>query len=75
MIPELNFSMLSSEITESLLALPEADRLDLARTLIASIAAPEIVSDSIAEGVHRLEEVVEGKVGGLSEEAFRQALG
>jgi hypothetical protein len=66
--------MISSEITETVLALPEAEKLDLARTLIASIGSADVLSDSLPEGVRRLEEVAEGRITGLSEEAFRRAL-
>ena len=55
--------------------LPEKDRLDLARRIIASIVVERELSASVAESVQGIEDVITGKVRGLSEAEFREALG
>lgn len=67
--------MLPSQITETVLALPEADRLELARRIVESVAAERDVAGMVADGARRIEDVVSGKVRGLSEEEFRRAVG
>jgi hypothetical protein len=67
--------MIPNQITESVLALPESDRLDLARRIVESVAAERRVADLVSEGVRRIEDVVTGKVRGLSEEEYRKAVG
>lgn len=67
--------MISSQITESVLALPEDDRLELARRIVESIATERNVGELVAEGVRRIERVVSGQVRGLSEEDYRRAVG
>jgi putative addiction module component (TIGR02574 family) len=67
--------MIPNQITESVLALPESDRLELARKIVESVAAERHVEDLVAEGVRRIEDVVTGKVRGLSEEEYRRAIG
>ena len=54
------------------MALPEKERLDLARRIVASIATDEDIQ--IAEAVQGIEDVVTGKVAGLNESEFRNAL-
>jgi hypothetical protein len=67
--------MIPNQITESVLALPESDRLDLDRRIVESVAAERRVADLVSEGVRRIEDVVTGKVRGLSEEEYRKAVG
>ena len=67
--------MIPSQITESVLALPENERLELARRIVESVASDRRVSELVAEGVRRIEDVVTGKTRGLSEEDFRRAIG
>jgi hypothetical protein len=67
--------MIPSQITESVLALPEGDRLELARRIVESIAAEHSADQLIADGVKRIEQVVMGEVRALNEEEFRRALG
>jgi len=63
-----------TEVAQTALALPEAERLELARRLIESIAsvgADGSMAETdplIAQGVRRIEEVVNGKVVPLNEE-------
>jgi hypothetical protein len=67
--------MSANEITESVLALPEADRLQLARRIVESVATDRRVDELLSEGVRRIEEVVTGQVRGLSEEEYRAIVG
>ena len=67
--------MIPSQITESILALPESDRLELARRFVESVATEQRVNELVSDRVRRIEEVVTGKVRGLSEEEYRQAVG
>jgi hypothetical protein len=62
---------LPTKLTETLLRLPEADRLDLARFLVESIGSPEGAGPTMEEAVRRLEELVSGGAEALSEEEFR----
>jgi len=68
------------EVAHSALALPEAERLELARRLIESIASAGSKGSMaetdplIAQGVRRIEDVVSGKVIPLNEEQYRTAL-
>jgi len=64
--------MSTQEIAEAAMALPEKERLDLARRIVASIATDEDVR--IAEAIKGIEDVVTGKVIGLNESEFRSAL-
>jgi uncharacterized tellurite resistance protein B-like protein len=67
--------MIPEQITDSVLALPESDRLELARRIVESVTAEHRLAELVSEGVRRIEEVVTGKVRGLSEEEYRQAVG
>ena len=66
--------MISAHLTETVLALPEAERLALARQIIASLASDEVQKTAIAEGVRRMEDIIKGQTVGLTEDQFRQAL-
>lgn len=66
--------MIPNQITDSVLALPESDRLELARRIVESVATERRVGDLVSEGVRRIEDVVAGKVRGLSEEEYRRAI-
>jgi len=63
-----------SQITDEALALPEEDKLALARKIVASIADPGESTITLEDGVRRLEDVFSGKVVPLTEEEFRQSL-
>jgi hypothetical protein len=62
------------EIDEAVMELPEKERLELARRIVASLVAEAEVAVKIAEAVHGIEDVVTGTVAGLSETEFRNAL-
>jgi hypothetical protein len=66
--------MIPNELTESVLALPESERLELARRIVESIATERRVEESVADGVRRIEDVVSGKTRGFSDEEYRNAV-
>jgi hypothetical protein len=63
-----------SELAEAVMELPEKDRLELARRIIASIVAEQEAAVAIGQAVQGIEDVVTGKARGLSEAEFRDAL-
>lgn len=65
--------MPTDQLTEAIFALPESERLELARRIVESVAAERRIGESVSDGVRRIEEVVTGTVRGLSEEEYRQA--
>jgi len=66
--------MSAREIAEAVMELSEADRLDLARRIIASVADEQENGAQIASAVQGIEDVLTGKVRGLSEAEFQRAL-
>jgi hypothetical protein len=66
--------MSMQEIAEAVMDLPETERLELARRIVASVVADRENADDIAQAVRGIEDVVTGKVRGLSEAEFRDAL-
>lgn len=56
------------------MALPEKERLELARRIVESVEAERSVSERIAQAVGGIEDVVTGKIAGLNEAEFRDAL-
>jgi putative addiction module component (TIGR02574 family) len=67
--------MIPNQLTESVLALPEDERLELARRIVESVTTERRVSELMAEGVRRIEDVVSGKTRSLSEDEYRRAVG
>ncbi len=67
--------MSTQEIAEVVMEMPEKDRLELARCIIASIVIERELSATVVESVQGIEDVITGKVRGLSEAEFRDALG
>ena len=65
--------MLPTELSRTALDLPPEDRLELARRLVESVVTPVPLSNAVNEGVRRLEEVVAGRVQGLTEDEYRAA--
>ena len=63
--------MSSADLARIALELPPEERLDLARRLVESVVAPASLSEAITEGIHRIEDVVTGRVKGLTEEEYR----
>ncbi|SPE53874.1 hypothetical protein SBV1_1740036 [Verrucomicrobia bacterium] len=66
--------MSKQEIAEAVMGLPEKDRLELARQIIAGLIVEQEASEAIARALPGLEDVVRGKVRGLTEAEFRDAL-
>jgi len=66
--------MTTAHLTEAVLALPEAERLAIAREIIASLTNDEVQKMAINEGVRRMEDRIKGQTVGLDESQFRQAL-
>jgi hypothetical protein len=66
--------MSTQEIAEAVMELPEKERLELARRIVASIVADQETAGVIGQAVQGIEDVVTGKVRGLTEAEFRQAL-
>jgi putative addiction module component (TIGR02574 family) len=67
--------MVSEDLSRAALELPAEERLELARRLVESVVAPASLNEAIAEGIRRIEDMVTGRVEGLSEEQYRAALG
>ncbi len=63
----LALGMVSADVARIALDLPPEERLDLARRLVESVLAPACLNDAITEGIRRVEDVVTGRVRGLTE--------
>lgn len=66
--------MSSAQLVEHALALPEAERIELARKLVASVAAERETEQLTERGVRRIADVFAGRTAALSEDEFRRAL-
>lgn len=66
--------MSTQELAEAVMELPEKDRVELARRIVAGIVAEREVAGAIGQAIQGIEDVVTGKVRGLSEAEFRDAL-
>jgi hypothetical protein len=66
--------MSAKDLSEAVMELPESERLELARRIVASISAEREISRKIAEAVRGIEDIVNGKLSGLGETEFRNAL-
>jgi putative addiction module component (TIGR02574 family) len=66
--------MLSSELSRTALELPSAERLELARRLVESVVEPVPLNAAVKEGIRRIEDVVAGRVAGLTEEQYRAGM-
>jgi hypothetical protein len=64
----------TEQLTEAVMALPEDQRLELARRILVSVVGEDDSFGRIMEAVPGIEDVVTGKIRGLSETEFRQAL-
>ena len=72
--PAYGHFMSTQEIADAVMSLPEKDRLDLARRIVTDVLAEREISAQIARAVGGIEDVVAGRVRGMSEEEFRDAL-
>jgi hypothetical protein len=66
--------MSTKELSSAALVLPPEERLELARRLVESVVEPASLAKAMAEGVQRIEDVITGRVEGLTEEQYRAAL-
>jgi putative addiction module component (TIGR02574 family) len=66
--------MSTAELSQGALDLPPEERLELARRLVESVVSPEPLSQPLAEGIRRLEDMMAGRVEGITEEQYRAAL-
>jgi hypothetical protein len=66
--------MSAHEIAEAVLDLAAAERLELARRIIASVAEERENSAEVARAVRGIEDILTSKLRGLTEEEFRSAL-
>lgn len=66
--------MLNAEISQTALQLSPADRLELARRLVESVADPMPLNPAVNEGIRRIEDVAAGRVTGMTEEQYRAAV-
>jgi putative addiction module component (TIGR02574 family) len=66
--------MVSADLAKVAFELPPEERLELARRLVESVVAPEPLTEAMAEGIRRIEDVAAGRVAGLTEEQYRAAL-
>jgi putative addiction module component (TIGR02574 family) len=74
MWPRILPAMIDRDLSHSALELPPAERLELARRLIESVAVPIPLNDAMGEGIRRIEAVSTGRIAGLTEEQYRAAL-
>jgi len=56
------------------MALPQDERLELARRIVASVVTEQEGAPQIVDAVRGIEDVITGKVPGLTEAEFRAAL-
>lgn len=66
--------MSSADLARVALELPPEERLDLARRLVESVVAPASLNETISEGIRRIEDLVTGRIKGLTEQEYRTAL-
>jgi hypothetical protein len=66
--------MSTEDIAQAVMELPENERLELARRIVASLVVEQESADKIAQAVQGIEDIVTGKVAGLTEVEFRNAL-
>lgn len=66
--------MSTQDIAQAVMELPEKERLELARRIVTSLVVEEENSGKIAQAVEGIEDIVTGKVAGLTEAEFRNAL-
>ena len=66
--------MLDRELTRTALELPPAERLELARRLVESVVEPAPLAPAVEGGIRRIEDVISGRVPGLTEAEYRRAV-
>jgi hypothetical protein len=66
--------MTTEDIAQAVMDLPEKERLELARRIVNSLVMEEEISTKIEQAVGGIEDIVTGKLAGLTEAEFRSAL-
>jgi hypothetical protein len=66
--------MSAQDIAAAVMELPEPERLDLARRIIVNISAEREAAQKISHAVPGIEDIVTGRLAGLNEAEFRNAL-
>ena len=66
--------MVSTDLARIALELPPEDRLELARRLVESVVVPDSLTQALADGIRRVEDVATGRVKGLSVQEYSAAL-
>ncbi len=66
--------MMTADLTMIALELPPEERLELARRLVESVVAPASLTETLADGIRRIEEIATGRAQGLTEAEYRAAL-
>jgi putative addiction module component (TIGR02574 family) len=66
--------MVSTDVAKIAFELPPEERLELARRLVESVVAPDSLTEALAAGIRRIEDVATGRVKGLTEQEYRAAL-
>jgi hypothetical protein len=66
--------MSAQDIAAAVMELPEQERLDLARRIIVNISAEREAAQKISDAVPGIEDIVTGRLTGLNEAEFRNAL-
>ena len=62
------------EIAEAVMELTEVQRLELARCIVASVVADQQNAEEVSRAVKGIEDILTGRVHGLSEAEFQRAL-
>jgi putative addiction module component (TIGR02574 family) len=62
--------MSAADVSKAAFELPADERLELARRLVESVAAPATINEAMADGIRRIEDIAAGRVKGLTEEQF-----
>ena len=62
------------DIAEAVMELSETERLELARRIVESVVAERQTAVEVARAVRGIEDVLTGKVRGLTEAEFQRAL-
>ena len=65
--------MSAQEIAEAVMELPETERLELARRIVATVVDDQERAGEIAKAVRGIEDVLTGKIKGLSDTEFQRA--
>jgi hypothetical protein len=66
--------MSKREIVAAIMELPEGERLELARQIVSDTLIDPTVSDRVAQAVKGIEDMATGKIQGLTEEEYNQAV-